>query len=70
MILKPEIVKDDTDYSEVTLRRRLDLTSSRESVSIGLDNVRDTIHSLIESYSLAFRVAFLIKPRTELSTGQ
>jgi phosphatidylinositol-4-phosphate 3-kinase len=68
-VLMPEIERDEGDYSIVSMCRKTDFSQSKEKVLTGVDRLRDAIQSLIESYCGAFRVAFLLKPKSESPTS-
>jgi len=68
-VLKPEIQREEGDYSIVSMARKADFSQPKENVLNGAERLRDAIQSLIESYGGAFRVAFLLRPKSESPTS-
>jgi phosphatidylinositol-4-phosphate 3-kinase len=68
-VLKTEIQREEGDYSIVSMCRKPDFKEAKEKVLSGADLLRDAIQDLIESYCGAFRVAFLLRPKSEIPTS-
>ncbi|CAB3363263.1 Hypothetical predicted protein [Cloeon dipterum] len=68
-ILKPQIEREEGDYSIVSMRMKVDYSQAREKVLQSTERLKDAVQSLIESYCGAFRVAFLLRPRSEAYTS-